>query len=120
MAFNEKLENRTYTAASAITQFRFVTLNSSAKVAHTGAGARADGVALAAAAGDGAVLPVAYDGRVTVVAAGTITAGAAVASNASGQAVAATTGNVILGRALEAGASGQVITIEIDRAGSIA
>lgn len=119
MAFTEKLEARSYIAASAVTQFRFVTLNASAKVAHTGAGLRAEGVALAGAATD-QVLPVAYEGRVTVVAAGTITAGATVASNASGQAVAATTGNVILGRALEAGVSGQVITIELDRAGSIA
>lgn len=116
MAFTEKLENRTYIAGSAITQFRFVTLASDGQVDHTGAGARAEGVALAGATGAGEAIPVAYDGRVTVVAAGVINAGAAVASNASGQAVAASAGNVILGRALEAGAAGRVITIELSRA----
>lgn len=120
MAFTENTQNRTYVAGSAITQFRFVTLASDGQVDHTGAGLRADGVALAGAAGADVAIPVAYDGRVPVVAAGNITVGAAVAANASGQAVAATTGNVILGRALEAGAAGRVITIEIDRAGTLA
>jgi len=55
-----------------------------------------------------------------VTAAGNITRGAAVTSNASGQAVAATTGNVILGTATEAAVSGQVITIELRRDGNAA
>lgn len=113
MAFIENTANRSYTAASAVTQFRFVTMGSTG-VAHTGAGARASGVALASAAA-GAVVPVAYDGRVTVVAAGTISKGAAVASNASGQAVAATTGNIIVGTAYEDAVSGQVFTMDIRR-----
>lgn len=120
MAFTERMATRTYISGSAVSQFRFVTLAADGQVDHTGAGARADGVALAAAAGANEALSVAYDGRVLISAAGTITRGAAVASNASGQAVAASTGNVILGTATEAAAAGQVITIELRRDGNAA
>lgn len=113
MAFIENASNRSYPAASAVTQFRFVTMGSTG-VAHTGAGLRASGVALASAAAGG-VVPVAYDGRVSVVAAGTISRGASVASNASGQAVAATTGNIIVGTAYEDAVAGQIMVIDIRR-----
>jgi hypothetical protein len=53
---------------------------------------------------------------VTVKAAGNITRGAAVASDASGEAVAAASGDVILGYALEAGVDNQIITVELSRA----
>lgn len=113
MAFIENTSARSYIAASAVNQFRFVTFGSTG-VAHTGAGLRASGVALADAAA-GKAVGVVYDGRVTVVAAGTISKGASVASNASGQAVAATTGNIIVATAYEDAVSGQVITVDLRR-----
>ena len=61
-------------------------------------------------------ITVAYDGRVTVKAAGNITRGAAVASDSAGEAVAAASGDVILGYALEAGVDNQIITVELSRA----
>lgn len=120
MAFQEQVKARTYTASAAITQFVFVTIASgTGLVAQTGAGLRADGVSLAATTASGQILPVAYDGRVQVLSAGTITIGATVAANATGRAVAATTGNIILGRALTAAVTGQIVTIELDRAGTV-
>jgi hypothetical protein len=119
MAFTENMATRTYVSGSAITQFRFVTLASDGQVDHTGDGVRADGVALMPASGAGTAITVAYDGRVTVEAEGTINRGAAVASDAAGKAVAAASGDVILGTALEAAADGQIITIEIRRDGSV-
>jgi len=121
MAFTERMATRTYVTGSAVSQFRFVTFDANGRVNHTATlGARADGVSLGSSAGTGEVIAVAYDGRVLVTAAGNITRGAAVTSNASGQAVAATTGNVILGTATEAAVSGQVITIELRRDGNAA
>lgn len=118
MAFTERLATRSYVSGSAITQFRFVTLASDGQIDHTGDGVRADGVALMAATGAGQAVTVAYDGRVTVEAEGTISQGAAVASDASGKAVAAAAGDIILGTALEAAADGQIITIDIRRDGT--
>jgi hypothetical protein len=118
MAFTERMATRTYISGSAVTQFRFVTLASDGQVDHTGDGLRADGVALMAASGAGTAITVAYDGRVTVEAEGSISRGAAVASDASGKAVAAGTGDIILGTALEAAADGQIITVEIRRDGT--
>ena len=69
-----------------------------------------------AATGAGEAITVAYDGRVTVQAGGTITRGAAVAVGTSGKAKAAASTNVIVGFALEAGVDGQIITIELSRA----
>lgn len=113
MAFYEGLVNRTYIAGSTIAQFDFVVGPAAdGQIDTAGAGARAIGVALHGAT-VGQAIPVAVDGRVTVVAAGTIAVGGNVASNASGKAVAAATGNVIMGVALEAAVSGQVFTMEL-------
>lgn len=120
MAYNERLATRTSISGQALSQFRFVTMAADGQVDPTGAGARADGVVLTSAAGANEAVTVAYDGRVMISAGGTISRGAAVASNASGQAVAATTGNIILGTALEAAVSGQIITIELRRDGTAA
>jgi hypothetical protein len=73
-------------------------------------------VALNAATAAGQAVTVAYDGRVMVKAAGNITRGAAVASDASGEAVAAASTDIILGYALEAGVDNQIITVELSRA----
>lgn len=117
MAFTERLATRTYISGAALTQFTFVVGPASdGQIDPVGtAGARATGVVLQSAAGANEAVTVAYDGRVTVLAAGNITKGAAVSSNNAGRAIAATTGHVILGYAQEGAVSGQVITIDLAR-----
>jgi hypothetical protein len=117
MAFTERLATRTYISGAALTQFTFVVGPASdGQIDPVGtAGARATGVVLQSAAAAGQAVTVAYDGRVTVLAAGTIAAGGAVSSNNAGRAIAATTGHVILGYAQEAAVTGQVITIDLAR-----
>jgi hypothetical protein len=117
MAFTERMATRTSISGAAIAQFTFVAGPASdGQIDPCGDGARACGVALTSAAGAGEAVTVAYDGRVTVKAAGNITRGAAVASDASGEAVAAASGDIILGYALEAGVDNQIITVELSRA----
>jgi hypothetical protein len=117
MAFTERMATRTSISGAAIAQFTFVAGPASdGQIDPCGDGARACGVALTSAAGAGEAVTVAYDGRVTVKAAGNITRGAAVASDASGEAVAAGSGDIILGYALEAGVDNQIITVELSRA----
>lgn len=118
MAFTERLATRTMISGAALTQFTFVVGPASDGQIDpvSTAGTRASGVVLQSAAGAGEAVTVAYDGRVTVLAAGTIAVGAAVASNNAGRAVAATTGQVILGYAQEAGVAGQIITVNLSRA----
>jgi hypothetical protein len=116
MAFTENMSTRTYVSGSAVAQFTFVSLAADGQVDNTAANARTDGVVLQAAGAAGQAVTVAYDGRVTVQAGGTITRGAAVAVGTSGKAKAAASTNVIVGYAVEAGVDGQVITIELSRA----
>lgn len=118
MAFTERLATRTMVSGAALTQFTFVVGPAADGQIDpvSSAGTRASGVVLQSAAGAGEAVTVAYDGRVTVLCAGNITMGAAVASNNQGRAVAATAGQVILGYAQEAGVSGQIITINLSRA----
>ena len=120
MAFTERLATRTYISGSAVAQFTFVSLAADGQVDNTSANARTDGVALAAATGAGQALTVAYDGRVTVQAGGTIARGAAVAVGTAGKAKTAASTNVIVGYALEAGVDGQIITVELSRADNAA
>ena len=117
MAFTENMQTRTSISGAAISQFTFVAGPASdGQIDPCGDGARACGVALTAATGAGQAVTVAYDGRVTVKAAGNITRGAAVASDSAGEAVAAASGDVILGYALEAAVDNQIITVELSRA----
>jgi hypothetical protein len=116
MAFTERMATRTHTSGSAIAQFTFVSLAADGQVDNTAANLRTDGVALMGAVGAGEAITVAYDGRVTVQAGGTIARGAAVAVGTAGKAKAAAATNVIVGFALEAGVDGQIITVELSRA----
>ncbi len=117
MAFYEGLVNRTYISGAAISQFRFVVgPNASGQVTLAGASARVTGVALAAATAAGQAIPVAVDGRVTVVAAASIAVGALIASDATGQAITAVATNIAIGVALEAAVAGQVFTMELRNA----
>lgn len=99
-------------------QYHFVTMASDGQVDPTGAGAAADGVLQNAPSAVGRAAAVAVQGRLKVLAGGTITNGANVASNAAGKVVAASTGNIILGKALEAGVDGQYITIDFFKGGN--
>lgn len=100
-------------------QYHFGVINSSGQIAAVGVkGAAADGVILNNPAAQGRATTVAKVGRVKVVAAGTITAGANVASDNAGKAIAAGTGDIILGKALEAAAANQVITIDFIQGGN--
>lgn len=116
MAFHESIVARTYIASAAILQFVFVTQpDSNGRVATAGAAARVGGVAIAPQAAALGSVPVAYDGRVQVLAGGTFAAGALITPNAAGRAVLATTGNIVAGVALEAGVNNQVVTVELTR-----
>jgi len=100
-------------------KYHFGVINSSGQIAAVSvAGAAADGVILDDPAAQGRATTVAKVGRVKVVAAGVINAGANVASDNTGKAVAAATTNIILGKALEAAVANQVITIDFIQGGN--
>ncbi len=122
MAVSENLNsNLTYISGAALTQYTFVVGPAAdGQIDPAGAGAAAIGVVLDDAAGAGKAVAVARDGRVKVLAAGTIARGANVASNATGRAVAASTGNIILGIAEDAAVTGQYVTVTLDRRGTAA
>ena len=94
-------------------QYRFMTLNASAQIAQTGAGAGADGILQDdpnAAGRPGAVMVGAGISKIVTGAA--VTAGAEAASDATGRAVDAVTGDVVNGKFLEAsGGAGEIVSI---------
>ena len=92
-------------------QFFFVSVASDGQVDPTGDGAAAVGVLQNDPAAAGRAATIGINGVTKVSAGGSITAGAAVASDAAGEAVVAATGDVILGTALESGSDGEIIAI---------
>lgn len=90
-------------------QFLFMTVNASGRLAATGDGLAADGVLLDKPSAAGRAGALQIGGRVKVVAGGTVTAGDQVGSDAAGKAVSAASGDVILGRALSSGVADDVI-----------
>jgi hypothetical protein len=121
LAFQEQINARTYITNAAVGQFEFASaLDANGRVGRAGAGALSTGAFLQAATAAGQSVAVVYDGRVQVIAAGAIAAGAAVMSNASGRAVTATATNRVLGYAVEAGVLNQVITVELARSERVA
>jgi len=119
MAFSENVQTRTEITSAAVAQFKFL-VQASGLVAQSGtAGVRVEGVSLTDAA-SGKAVTLAYQGRVPVVAAGTIAKGALVATNNAGNALTATTGQIIAGVAREAAVSGQVMTIDLRLDGTAA
>lgn len=108
----------TFIAQGAVTKLTFVKPHASERgVVTCGDGEAAIGVALlTGVAGD--AIGVVTEGRVKVVAGGTIAAGANVASSATGEVVAAATNDIILGTALEAAVDNQVITIQFYQGGN--
>lgn len=122
MAVMQSRDTRTFIAGVDLSsaQFKFVTLEADGQVdLANGAGENCIGVCLAGAAA-GRAVTVAMTGKVMVTSGGTITAGAAVATDAAGDAVAATTGNIIMGYATEDAVDGQVIAIELIQGGNAA
>lgn len=100
-------------------QFHFVTVASDEQVDPTGDGLFANGVLQNDPNTAGHAAVVAIGGVTQVKAGGSVTAGDAVASDASGKAVTAASGDVILGTALEtAGADGDIIAIHFHPRGN--
>lgn len=90
------------------------------KVVLCGDGEDAVGVLVEPAVADGAVT-VAVGGQVKVVAGGTFSRGAKLASDASGKVVTAISTDVVVGTAVtSAGAADEVVTMEFDKEGVLA
>ena len=120
MATMQSRDTRTFVAGEDLSaaQFKFVTLEAGNVVdLADSAGENCVGVLLVEGAADRAVTVV-MTGSVMVEAGGTVTAGGAVATDATGRAVDATTGDIIMGYAREAGVAAQVIEIELIQGGN--
>ena len=120
MATMQSRDTRTFVAGEDLStaQFKFVTLESDGQVdLADSAGENCVGVLLVEGEAARAVTVV-LTGSVMVEAGGTVTAGGAVATDATGRAVDATTGDIIMGYAREAGVVNQVIEIELIQGGN--
>jgi hypothetical protein len=120
MATMQSRDTRTFVAGEDLSaaQFKFVTLEAGNVVdLADSAGENCVGVLLVEGAAARAVTVV-MTGSVMVEAGGTVTAGGAVATDATGRAVDATTGDIIMGYAREAGVTAQVIEIELIQGGN--
>jgi len=120
MATMQSRDTRTFVAGEDLStaQFKFVTLEAGGVVdLADSAGEKCVGVLLVEGAAARAVTVV-MTGSVMVEAGGTVTAGAAVATDATGRAVDATTSDIIMGYAREAGVAAQVIEIELIQGGN--
>ena len=120
MATMQSRDTRTFVAGEDLSaaQFKFVTLEAGNVVdLADSAGENCVGVLLVEGAAARAVTVV-MTGSVMVEAGGTVTAGGAVATDATGRAVDATTSDIIMGYAREAGVAAQVIEIELIQGGN--
>ncbi len=120
MATMQSRDTRTFVAGEDLStaQFKFVTLEADGQVdLADSAGENCVGVLLVEGEAARAVTVV-LTGSVMVEAGGTVTAGGAVATDATGRAVDATTGDIIMGYAREAGVANQVIEIELIQGGN--
>ena len=120
MSVMQSRDTRTEIAGADLSaaQFKFVTLDSGAVVTLAGTAGEAVYGVLIVGAATGRAVTVIRSGSVMIEAGGTITAGAAVATDANGDAVAATTGDIIAGYAKEAAVDGQIIEIELVTGGN--
>lgn len=112
--------NATYTAGSAVSQHRFVTLAADGKVDHSTNGADGRGVSVTSAAADGDVIAVQEFGRALVEAGGSITVGDMVAADTNGVAITAATSDIRRGQALETAVSGQIFAVKLIDGGNAA
>lgn len=120
MATKENTQSITLLAGADLSaaQFRFVATNSSGAAVLAGAGAMANG-AVQNDPENGQAALVDISGVTKVEAAGAITTGALVASDATGKAVAATTGDYALGTAMETGAADRIISVLFQPSGVV-
>lgn len=114
----------TFIAGEAITQWRFVTLESDGKVDMADADAeQCIGVALSSTTASDRAVTVAKSGRVKIEAGGAVTAGDEVVTDTSGMAVEKSTSSsitaVTMGFALEDAASGDFFQIELIQGGNV-
>lgn len=118
MATNHNGLSITLAAAADLSakQFTVIKLDSNGAAASAGAGEAGIGI-LQNNPGSGQAATVQIDGISKAKAGGTISAGAALAANASGLLVAATTGNYIVGFAKAAAASGDVFPVVLKSLG---
>ena len=120
MATEQSRNTRTFVAGEDLStaQFKFVTLESNNEVnLADSAGENCIGV-LRTDGAAGVAVAVLVEGPVIVECGGTVTAGGAVATDATGRAVDATTGDIIMGYAREAGVVNQKIQIELIQGGN--
>ena len=122
MATEQSRNTRTFIAGEDLStaQFKFVTLGTGGEVSlPSTAGVNCIGV-LRTDGAAGVAVAVLVDGPVKVECGGTVTNGAAVATDDTGRAVDATTGDIIMGYAMEAGVVNQMIQIELIQGGNAA
>lgn len=121
MAVMQSRDTRTFIAGEDLSsaQFKFVTLEADGQVdLADAAGERAIGVLLNEPTA-GKAATVAMTGKVMVVAGASVTAGAALQTDASGDAITAASGDYVMGYALEDAVDGQVFAIELIQGGNI-
>jgi hypothetical protein len=113
MAYKESQISVTLEAGADLSanQFHFVTVDSDGQLSVSTDGAASVGVLLNDPSAAGRAAEVCIGGVTRVEAGDDVTAGDAVASNATGEAITAGTDDIILGTALTGGADGEVITI---------
>lgn len=114
MATYANAVNATYTAGSAVSQHRFVTLAADGKVDHSTNGADGEGVSVTSAAADGDVITVQEYGRALVeVGTGGVTVGDKIAADTNGVAITAAVADITRAIALETGAVNQIVAVRL-------
>lgn len=120
MAYESVLTKISLEAAADLSakQYFLVKVDANGKAALCGDGENAVGV-LQNDPDIGEAAAVATAGITKVECGGVITTGGLVACNADGEAVAAASGDYIIGVALETGADGRIISINLDKNGTL-
>lgn len=118
MAYEDNLQRISLPANADLSasQYCFVVVNSSGKVALASDGAKADGVLQDKPAAADRAAQIGIDGVTKMKAGAAITAGDDVAVGSSGKGATATTGEVVVARALEtATGDGSIISVLLQR-----
>ena len=115
----ENNETITLLSGAALSQFRFVSVDSTGRAVQTGAGAEAHGVSCDSAAAAAEAITVAlFQGKMQVEAGEAIGLGDNISSDSTGRAATTATTQSILGVALSiAGAAGEMVEILLTKAG---
>lgn len=108
-ANQENVQSISRIAASAVSQYRYLSVDANGKVAHATTGDRADMASVGSASADD-VLECAIGGRVLIELGGTVAAGATLQATTDGKGLTQTSTNPVMGTALEGGVSGDIIS----------